>query len=179
GQLHRLESAPEEAAALFEETIRISRENADREMTAVGLLNLAMVGMDRDDGRFACAAVAEALESAEELRSQPLLKSVLEVAAGLATARGRYALAARLYGAAEAQALRTGLRRDPADAAFLEPLVDRARERLGAGRFSAFESEGRALEPSRAASDARDWLAASSAASGYMSFTPVGSSGSQ
>jgi len=163
GQLQRLEGAPREAAVLFEETIRISREQGDLELAAVGLLNLAMVCIDREEGRFARTAAAEALAFAQELRSQPVLQSVLEVTAGLATLAGDDRTAARFYGAAEAQAERTGLRRDPADAAFLAGLIGAARERLGPQEFGRYESEGRSLPIPAAADAARAWLRASSA----------------
>ncbi len=160
GQLHRLESAPLEAAELFEETIRISRRQGDDEMVAVGLLNLAMVCVDRDGGRFARAAAAEALQIAEELRSRPLLKSAIEVAAGIAAVRGEDRVAARFYGAAEAQAANTGLRRDPADAAFLAPLIAASRARLGEEAFARTDAEGRALAQAEVAGEARAWLCA-------------------
>jgi tetratricopeptide (TPR) repeat protein len=159
GQLQRLEGAPQEAAQLFEETIRISRAQGDREMAAVGALNLAMVSMDREDGAFAASCIREALEAAQADGSLPLLKSALEAAAGLAARFGDDLAAARFYGAAEAQAAKSGLRRDPADAAFLEPLVEASRARLGRAAFAAIEAEGGALEEAQAADDARQWLA--------------------
>jgi predicted ATPase/class 3 adenylate cyclase len=158
GQLHRLEAAPREAAELFEETVRISRRQGDKEMVAVGLLNLAMVSVDGEGPRFARSALAEALQIAEELRSRPLLKSAVEVAAGLAAVRGEDRAAARFYGVAEAQAARTGLRRDPADAAFLAPLVAASRARLGEAAFAECEAEGRALAQADVAREARAWL---------------------
>ncbi len=159
GQLHRLEGAPHEAATLFEETIRISRAQGDREMAAVGALNLAMVSMDREEGAFAATCVREALEAAQSHRSLPLLKSALETASGLAAKLADDRAAARFYGAAEAQAQKSGLRRDPADAAFLAPLVERSRSRLGACAFAAGEAEGRALGEAEAAAEALRWLA--------------------
>ena len=159
GQLQRILGTPDEAAALFEETIGISRQQGDPEMLAVGLLNLAMVSIDRDAGRFARACVAEALVADGVPRSQPLLKTALDVAAGIAATARDDAAAARFYGAAEAQADRTGLRRDPADAAFLVPLVEASRERLGVPLFLRLEAEGRALDPLEAIGNARRWLA--------------------
>jgi len=158
GQLYRLEASLDDAAALFEEKLRISRELGDREMVAVTLLNMAMVSADRDGGAYARGAVAEALEAAQQLGSQALVKSVLEVTAGLAAAARDDASAARFHGAAEAQARKTGLRQDPADAAFLGPLMAAARERTGAGLFARLESEGGAVASSQVISEARAWL---------------------
>ena len=158
GQLYRLEGLPAEATALFEESIGMSRANGDRDTVAIGLLNLAMVSMRREAGRFARGCVAEALETSQALHSQPLMKSALEAAAGLAALAGDDRAAVRFYGAAEAQAVRTGLRRDPADAAFLAPLIEAATKRLGLPAFTDLESEGRSLPVSQAAAEAREWL---------------------
>ena len=59
---------------------------------------------------------------------------------------------------AEAQTERTGLHRDPADDAFLAPLVAKAREALGAATFAAAEAAGRAFTYEGAILDARRWL---------------------
>ena len=58
-----------------------------------------------------------ALAIAEEIGSKRESQSVLEVSAGLAGLRGEWPQVARFFGAAEAQAAETGLRRDPADEA--------------------------------------------------------------
>ena len=65
---------------------------------------------------------------------------------------------ARLYGAAEAQTLRTGIRRDPADEAFLQPMARGARAALGETGFKPAEASGRALHFEQAIADVRAWL---------------------
>jgi hypothetical protein len=85
---------------------------------------------------------------------------VLEVSTGLAAFRGQADQAARLFGAAEAQAGRTGLHRDPADEAFLAPLVQRARKALGCAAFDAAAAAGGALDYELAIAAAREWLGA-------------------
>jgi hypothetical protein len=67
--------------------------------------------------------------------------------------------AARQYGAAEALAAQTGIARDPADTAFLAPLVARIKTRLGAEPFARLEAEGRTLAYDEAMADASAWLA--------------------
>jgi hypothetical protein len=62
-----------------------------------------------------------------------------------------------LYGMAEAQTERTGVQRDPADEAFLAPLVARARESLGTA-FAGAETAGRSLAYEDAMAAARAWL---------------------
>jgi hypothetical protein len=69
-------------------------------------------------------------------------QAALDVIAGLAAARGDNADAARFFGAVEAQAERSGLKRDSADAAFVLPLVDQARTALGAKTFDNARAEG-------------------------------------
>jgi hypothetical protein len=75
----------------------------------------------------------------------PVIQSVLEVSAGLAAWRGEWKRAVNLFGAAETHAQTTGLRRDPADEAFLAPLMDNARRALGDSACRAAEAEGRVL----------------------------------
>jgi hypothetical protein len=86
---------------------------------------------------------------------------VLEVSAGLAARQSEWGKAARLYGAAETQAERTGLRRDPADEAFLAPLIGTARGALDESLYTAAEAAGRALAYEEALLEARVWLSTS------------------
>ena len=53
----------------------------------------------------------------------------------------------------------TGLHGDPTDAAFLTPLIEKARVALGARAFTAAEAKGRALAYKEAVAQARAWLA--------------------
>jgi hypothetical protein len=100
----------------------------------------------------------EASAIVDEIGSRPLGQSVLEVGAGLSAFDREWARAARLFGAVEAQAEETGLHRDPADEAFLAPLIDRARQALGSAAFTAAEAAGRALGYENATAEARAWL---------------------
>jgi hypothetical protein len=100
----------------------------------------------------------EVLSIAAETRSKPTVQSALEVCAGLAAAQEDWMLAVRFFGAAEAQAKQIGLRRDPADEAFLAPLVSRAREALDQEAFSCAEAEGYALTSDQALVEARMWV---------------------
>ena len=87
----------------------------------------------------------EALTIAQEIGSKRAGQIVFEVSAGLEVLRGQWASAARLYGAAEAQLKQMKAQREPADDAFLAPLMTRARETLGASAFAAEEAAGLAL----------------------------------
>jgi hypothetical protein len=116
-----------------------------------------MTSIDRRLAGGARAMVSEALAIAEETGSKPVGQSVLEVCAGLAALLEQWESVARFYGAAEAEAANTGLRRDPADEAFLAPRVARSREVLRAA-FEPAEAGGRALPYDEALGEARAWL---------------------
>jgi hypothetical protein len=117
-----------------------------------------MVAIGRESSARARELLQEALTIAEATGSRPAGQSALEVAAGLAALEKDVERFARLYGAAEAQMLRTGIRRDPADQAFLQPLLAESRAALGEQRFSSAEASGRALPFDQALADVRAWL---------------------
>jgi predicted ATPase/class 3 adenylate cyclase len=158
-QIYRLEGKLEEAEPLYEQTAVLGRELGDRDMAAVGFLNLAMVAIERGAANRARALLGEVLTIAEQSGSQPAAQSALEVSAGLAALAEDWERAARFYGMAERQAGNTGLQRDPADDAFLQPLMARTREALGPARFTASHASGRALNFDEVMAEARAWLA--------------------
>ncbi|MEO6565034.1 MAG: adenylate/guanylate cyclase domain-containing protein [Casimicrobiaceae bacterium] len=156
--LHRLEGAPDTAEPLYEDVVTLARELGDRESIAIGLLNLAMVSIGRGASDRACKMLAEVLDIADVTGSRQAGQSALEVAAGLGASREDWECAARFYGVAQAQMEQTGLQRDPADEAFLTPLIGRARETLGTAGFATAEKAGRALSYDAAIVEARAWL---------------------
>jgi tetratricopeptide (TPR) repeat protein len=157
-QLHRAEGAPNTAQPLYERALALARELKDRESIAIALLNLAMVSIARQLGDQAREMLLEVTAIVKEIGSKLLGQSVLEVSAGLAALRHEWERAARWYGAAEAHAEQTGLHRDPADEAFLAPLVAKAREALGVSAFIAAGTTGRALAYEEATAETRAWL---------------------
>ena len=132
-QLHRLEGELAAAQPLYRDVLAMVRGEGDREGVAIALLNLAMLEIARGAAAPAASLLAEALAIAVETGSRPASQCVVDVAAGLATLRGDLERAARLHGAAAAQAAETGLQRDPADEAFLAPLIARAQYRPAGG----------------------------------------------
>jgi len=156
--VHRMQGSPDDAERLYREVVALARELGDKESIAIGLLNLAIVSIDH--GRVADSApmLREVIGIAEEIGSKPAGQSALEVCAGLACARGNWRVAARFYGAAEAQMAMTGLQRDPADEAFLAPWIDRARIALGAQEFEASTAIGRTNRLGEGLAAARAWL---------------------
>jgi predicted ATPase/class 3 adenylate cyclase len=158
-QVHRTRNALDAAVPLYEQVVELARESGDRETVAFGLLNLAMASIGRGTSGRVPAILMEALTIADDNRSKPAAQSVFEVAAGWAAARGDWQRAARLFGVAEAHAEATGLRRDPADEAFLAPLIDRARAALDAQAFAGADAAGRALGRDEAIAEVRAWVA--------------------
>ena len=157
-QLHRVDGNLDAAEPLYLHVLDLARELEDRESVTIGLLNLAMTAAERGRWETGRDYLREALSIVEVTRSKPAGQSVVEVSAGLAAARRQWSAAARFYGMAEEQAAQTGIRRDPADEAFLMPRVGEARGALGDEAFLAAEREGRALPFDSALKVARAWL---------------------
>jgi predicted ATPase len=157
-QLYRAGGDLSRAEPLYEKVLALGRDLGDREVIAVSVLNLAMVAVGRASVERARLMLVEALAIAEEIGSKPAGQGVLEVSAGLAALCGDWPMAARFYGAAEAQATRSGIHRDAADAAFLDPFVAKARSSLGSEAFATAEEAGRALSYDEAMAQARAWL---------------------
>jgi predicted ATPase len=155
-QLYRVDGAPERAAPLFDRVVALARQVDDRESIAVGLLNLAMVLVDAGALDKVPALLREVADIAAETGSKAAAQCVLDVCAGLASRQGEFAVAARFLARGEALCREMGMRRDPADAAFVATAV--ARVRAAAGAF--VEPAGEENVPSwRAAlGDARAWL---------------------
>jgi tetratricopeptide (TPR) repeat protein len=157
-QLHRTQNELHAALPLYEQVLALAREAGDRETTAIALLNLAMATAGSGTDDRVPTMLREALDIAGAIGSKPVAQSVLEVSAGLAASRGDWPRAARLFGVAEGRAARTGLHRDPADEAFLAPLIARARDALGEAAFAKAECAGRAVGDDEAIGEVRAWL---------------------
>jgi predicted ATPase/class 3 adenylate cyclase len=154
-QLHRMQGRHEEAEPLYESALVLARELGDREYTAGILLNLAMASVGRGFVGRTSSLLKEALGIANEIGSKPALQSAVEVCAGLAASQADWQRSARLFGAAQALAAQTGLQRDPADEAFLMPLMALARDALGRSMFETFQTQGCALTLDDALTQAR------------------------
>jgi predicted ATPase/class 3 adenylate cyclase len=157
GQIHRLDGDVSGAEARYSRALTIAEKLGDREAVAVTRLNMAMLRIAQSDGGSARAMLREAFDIASEVGSLRMAQSALEVAAGLAASEDDAAGAARLYGAAAAVAGSTGLRREPADEAFVAPLMARARAALG-DEFERWEAHGRGLPMQQAIDEARRGL---------------------
>jgi predicted ATPase/class 3 adenylate cyclase len=157
-QLDRLQGELDTAEPRYENVLKLAREVGDRESTAVALLNLAMISIARGSDSSARKILLEVLAIADESGFKPAGQSVLEVCAGLAAVSKEWERAAGFFGAAEAQISETGLRRDPADEAFLAPLIATTMEVLGPEPYVTAEAAGRSLSYEAALLDAHEWL---------------------
>ena len=159
GAFHRVRGDLDAARELYEQAVALFSTIGDHESRAIGMLNLAMVAIQRDSRAPARVILSEVIELSESVGLPRVGLCALEACAGFAAAGGDFERAARLYGVAEAQNGNTGLHRDPADEAFLQPLMEKSRGALGA-RYRALEESGRALAYATALAEARAWLEA-------------------
>jgi tetratricopeptide (TPR) repeat protein len=159
-QLDRMEGKLDTAERLYERVLALARELEDKESIAIGLLNLSMVSIGRGSHERASGCLAEALAISVEIGSTRAGQSGLEVSAGLHALGEAWERTAILVGAAQAQMVQTGFHGDPADEAFLAPLIAKARQALGSTAFAVAEAEGRALSYEAAIAQAQAWLAA-------------------
>jgi tetratricopeptide (TPR) repeat protein len=157
-QLSRVEGNLDDAEPLYREVLQLARELGDREVVAVALLNLAMVAICRDAKEGPGNMLREVLAIVQETGSRSAGQSLLDVAAGLAAQCRQAERAARFFGAAEAQTDKTAIRRDPADAAFLDPLIDKARREIGPAAFAAAEAGGRLVSYEKVMVEVSGWL---------------------
>jgi len=123
------------------------------------------VAIERRQTDTAHALLGQALQVATVLGSQQLGQSTLDILAGLCAADGRHDAALQMFGAAEAQAERSGLKRGSADNAFLLPLIEQSRRALGAAAADVL-SEGKAMGYAEAVRRAAELLSTNAAAPG-------------
>ena len=156
--LHRTEGEIDAARPLYETALSLARELGDPAYIAMFLLNLAMVSLARSSSDKVPEMLLEVLRIGAETGSTPVAQSALETCAGLAVARKDWLLAALFFGVAEEQAKQTGLRRDPADEAFVVPLLASTKQVLGAQVFDDTCAKGRAMTLEAAVTQASSWL---------------------
>jgi len=157
GSLHRLRGSLDAAQILYRDAHGMMGEAGDTLSCAFIVLNHAILAILCKDGARARTHLLEAVAVSASQAAPRLGLATIEVCSGFAASRGEHERAARFYGVAEAEASATGLHRDPADEAFLAPLIDEVREVLGP-RYRALEDAGRALPYTRAIAEARAWL---------------------
>ena len=158
-ELERLQGHTQAALPLCEEALALARAAGDRLVTLITLGNLAMVLTVADAPARARPALVEMLCIADELDARRGRLTVLECAAGLAAHAGQCALAVRFESAADTLIAQAGGVRDVTDAAFLAPLLERARAALGHADSAHAQAAGRALTYAEVMVELRLWLA--------------------
>jgi non-specific serine/threonine protein kinase len=157
GSMHRMRGALDRASVLYRDAHGMIREAGDTLSEALIILNHAILAVLHEDPDRARTHLLEAIAVSESQGAPRVGLATIEVCSGFAASLGDSERAARFYGVAEAENSVTGLHRDPADEAFLAPLIDRVREELGP-RYRAIEDAGRALSYTKAIGEARTWL---------------------
>jgi len=158
-ELHRGEHEFDAAIPYYEEALALDRALGDRRGIAVQLGNLAMLHVTLGHADRARTLLRESLEISDEIGSSQLRQNALEGCAGVANLLGRWEVAARLLGAVEVHAHRSGFFREPADAQFVASLAAATRDALGASALEAAQAAGRALDSEGALGEARALLA--------------------
>jgi predicted ATPase len=161
--LHRIAGHPEQSRPLYEAVVRLAIDSGNIEVHAIGLLNHAMACIDLGDAKRGRRDLEAAIAIANRTGSAPASQAALDVCAALACLAGDWIRAARLSGAADVQAERSGLPRDAADTMFIEPKLALARDAVGAEAFGTAYREGRRCGLDQALREARLWLGESSA----------------
>jgi predicted ATPase/class 3 adenylate cyclase len=164
-QLLRLQGDLPGAESLYSEVVQILQGLGDQESVAIGRLNLAIVAIERGQTDTAHALLSQAMQVATALGSLQLGQSTFDILAGLCAADGRHEAALQMFGAAEAQAERSGLKRDSADSAFLLPLIEQSQRALGEAAAGVL-AVGKGLDYAKAVQRAAELLTRSATASG-------------
>ena len=157
-QLLRVQQCPDEARLLLEQAVEFARQEGDGETTAIALLNLAMLAIQAGEQKPAAAFLLEVTKLGEATHSRRVGQSLLEVCGCLAASSGEWRFAGLLHAAARAHESATGLRRDPADEAFLSHWFERIGAALSSPETEPEAPPGRALSYEEAMQEARGWM---------------------
>ena len=157
-ELERLEGNLDAALTLYEGELRTVRDTGDRLSTMISLNNLSMIAVVQRNHSRARSMLLESLAISDELGSRRGRLVVMEVCAGLAASLEQWPLTPRFDGAADLHTVQMGRRRDLPDAAFLAPLVERAKHALGQVDYDAALAAGRALSYDEAVAEMTKWL---------------------
>ena len=157
-ELHRGVGQLDAAQACYEEAIAISRRLQSPEGTFVPLCNLARLSVAAGKLERARTLLLESLHLAADAELKGMGEDLLEVTAGLASARQAYTTAARFSGAAMARMQAGGSQREPVDEDFIAPWIARAKAALGGAAFAQAEAQGGLLAPEAVIVEVRCWL---------------------
>jgi hypothetical protein len=135
GQLLRVSRRFGESMQRVQTARMLAVSLGDLDLEAVTCLNESMTLLDRDAELSvgpACVLLDRVLGYCQRSGSHALVQSALDVSCALAGMRGSWSDAAEYWSWAEAMAKHSGLRRDPADEAFIRPHVEALEAAFGA-----------------------------------------------
>ncbi|MFL5760008.1 MAG: ATP-binding protein [Thermomicrobiales bacterium] len=135
----------ERARTLLTETLELLSRYDDRWSRAMSLTLLGHVELAAGDSTRAADLFAESAPLFEVISNPLYMSWCLEGLAGVAAARGRWTLTARLYGVRDALCERLGLGVPPADPASYTSTLARGRAELGEDAFTAAYTDGRSM----------------------------------
>ncbi len=131
-QLDRMDGRLAAAAASCDEALLLAQDLGDQDYIAGLQLNLAMINLSAGQPNAASHRLRQVIDIVDQIGSRPAAVSLLDVCTGLAMTTGNAAWAARCHRVAKAEYAVAGMRRDAADAAFLQPHLQATRQALGA-----------------------------------------------
>jgi len=155
GEAYSTEGRLDLAHPHYLEALALSRAKGESDYIALGLFNLAKSSIAGGDEAAGIACMLEAADSAGGTPSVQHVSGVLMIAACVAVRRSEFTRAARLLSVADAHLERHGYRWEVADAAFMEPFIERLR---GATGGESRSGDGPALEAEAARAEALAWL---------------------
>jgi len=171
-EIHRGVARHAQAQALYDEAIALAqRLELPSSVTGQLQCNLAQVQVTTGQLQAACETLRVLWPLVLRDGLSKMGPRLAEAAAGLASALGDHAQAARLFGVALAGRREDGERADPVDEAFIAPLMAASRGALGAARFEAEQAAGAAMTRGRSI-EAWDTLAASFPHNGLLTPPP-------
>jgi tetratricopeptide (TPR) repeat protein len=165
GFLAELEDRVADAVDHHERAVRVARPGGDEWMLAMGLMSAGRAILRLGDLDRASALHTESLGHFVALENAWGIAACIAGFAALAQARGRHALAARLYGAEQAIRERARVELWPTKAAEHEAGIQATASALGETEWERARSQGLALTleeavaEARLASGPRSWLA--------------------
>jgi DNA-binding CsgD family transcriptional regulator len=159
GMMARHQGDDKRAAAFNTQGLAVLRAIGNKFATAFGLKRYGRdVALPQHHYDEAGALFKESLQLYREVRSRWGSEECLEGLAQVASARGQYEHAARLFGAAEAQREIVGWWYEPVDQASHDQWVVPTRAILGETPFAAAWAEGRAMTLDQAIEYALAWV---------------------
>jgi hypothetical protein len=158
GDLDRLDERNDAARACFEQCLALARLQPDLRHVVVNLLNLSALAVSRGAEREARAMLREAIELCADIGSKTLGGYSLLIASGLAAYRRESRWCAELHAAASRMLEEIGFRCEPADEAYLAPLLEGVARTLPAQELDSARASGRSLSHEEATERTRRWL---------------------